>query len=51
MEVIRWDRFWEDYKTEFEQEASLPGGALGEQAADDLRQRIIEHVCMPSFSL
>ncbi|KAG0570069.1 hypothetical protein M758_6G131100 [Ceratodon purpureus] len=43
MEVIRWDRFWEDYKTEFEQEAHLAGGALGEQAAEDLRQRIIEH--------
>jgi 26S proteasome regulatory subunit N5 len=43
MEVIRWDHFWEDYKTEFEQEANLPGGSLGEQAAEDLRQRVIEH--------
>lgn len=47
MEVIRWDHFWEDYKTEFEQEANLPGGSLGEQAAEDLRQRVIEHVCIP----
>lgn len=52
MEVIRWDRFWEDYKTEFDQEVNLPGGALGERAAEDLRQRVIEHVniCIPSFS-
>jgi len=44
MEVIRWDRFWEDYKSEFEQEVNLPGGSLGDQAAEDLRQRVIEHV-------
>lgn len=51
MEVIRWDRFWEDYKTEFEQEVNLPGGALGEQAAEDLRQRVIEHVRILFWSL
>lgn len=44
MEVIRWDPFWEDYKIEFEEEANLPGGALGDRAAEDLRLRVIEHV-------
>lgn len=44
MEVIRWVSFWGDYKSEFEQEAHLTGGSLGEQAAEDLRQRVIEHV-------
>ena len=46
MEIIRWDRFWEDYRPDFEQEANLLGGSLGEHAPEDLRQRVIEHVCI-----
>lgn len=51
MEVIRWVSFWEEYKNEFEQENTMPGGGLGERAAEDLRQRVIEHVRLSlSFS-
>ncbi|ONK67909.1 uncharacterized protein A4U43_C05F5060 [Asparagus officinalis] len=43
MEVIQWTRLWEMFKDEFENEANMLGGALGAKAAEDLRQRIIEH--------
>ncbi|KAL6006053.1 26S proteasome non-ATPase regulatory subunit 12 A [Asimina triloba] len=43
MEVIQWTTLWEIYREEFENEKSMLGGALGDKAADDLRQRIIEH--------
>jgi len=44
MEVIQWTRLWELYKDEFENEANMLGGSLVAKAAEDLRQRIIEHV-------
>jgi 26S proteasome regulatory subunit N5 len=44
MEVIRWAPFWEEYQCVFDEEKGLPGGALGDKAASDLRQRVIEHV-------
>lgn len=43
MEVIQWVPFWEIYQTEFGQERTMPGGFLGDKAAEDLRQRVIEH--------
>ncbi|KAL2623223.1 hypothetical protein R1flu_003428 [Riccia fluitans] len=43
MEVIRWVQFWQDFEAEFQEEAKLPGGPLGEKASEDLRQRVIEH--------
>ncbi|GKU95167.1 hypothetical protein SLEP1_g8563 [Rubroshorea leprosula] len=43
MEVIQWTSLWNTYKDEFDGEKSLLGGPLGEKAAEDLRQRIIEH--------
>eukprot|EP01018_Ginkgo_biloba_P033432 Gb_00179 [translate_table: standard] len=43
MEVILWVPFWETYQSEFEQERNMPGGFLGDKAAEDLRQRVIEH--------
>ncbi|GAB4839631.1 26S proteasome non-ATPase regulatory subunit 12 A [Ancistrocladus abbreviatus] len=43
MEVIRWTALWEAYKDEFENEKNLLGGSLGDKAAEDLRQRVIEH--------
>ncbi|GAB2293126.1 26S proteasome non-ATPase regulatory subunit 12 A [Dionaea muscipula] len=43
MEVIQWTALWETYKDEFENEKNLLGGGLGDKAAEDLRQRIIEH--------
>lgn len=43
MEVIQWTRLWEMYKDEFENETNMLGGSLGAKAAEDLRQRIIEH--------
>ncbi|XP_008245342.1 PREDICTED: 26S proteasome non-ATPase regulatory subunit 12 homolog A-like [Prunus mume] len=43
MEVIQWTSLWNTYKAEFESEKSLLGGSLGDKAAEDLRQRIIEH--------
>ncbi|KAB1210351.1 hypothetical protein CJ030_MR6G024142 [Morella rubra] len=43
MEVIQWTSLWNTYQEEFENEKSMLGGHLGDKAAEDLRQRIIEH--------
>ncbi|GAV88711.1 PCI domain-containing protein [Cephalotus follicularis] len=43
MEVIQWTSLWNSYKDEFENEKDLLGGSLVHKAAEDLRQRIIEH--------
>nr|DAD21579.1 TPA_asm: hypothetical protein HUJ06_023042 [Nelumbo nucifera] len=43
MEVIQWNTLWETYQDEFENEKNMLGGHLGEKAAEDLKQRIIEH--------
>eukprot|EP00252_Welwitschia_mirabilis_P017915 TRINITY_DN3994_c0_g1_i1.p1 TRINITY_DN3994_c0_g1~~TRINITY_DN3994_c0_g1_i1.p1 ORF type:complete len:476 (-),score=111.90 TRINITY_DN3994_c0_g1_i1:148-1575(-) len=43
MEVIQWVPFWETYESEFMQERNMIGGSLGEKAAENLRQRVIEH--------
>ncbi|KAI3862258.1 hypothetical protein MKW92_007046 [Papaver armeniacum] len=43
MEVIQWTSLWEAYKAEFENEKNMLGGSLGDKAAEDLKQRIIEH--------
>jgi 26S proteasome regulatory subunit N5 len=42
MEVIQWTTLWEFFKSEYENE----GGALGAKAPEDLKLRIIEHVCI-----
>jgi 26S proteasome regulatory subunit N5 len=44
MEVIQWTSLWNEFLDEFESEKNLLGGSLGDKAAEDLRQRIIEHV-------
>lgn len=44
MEVIQWISLWNMFKDEFENEKNMLGGSLGDKAAEDLRQRIIEHV-------
>ena len=44
MEVIQWVGLWNMFKDEFENEKNMLGGSLGGKAAEDLRQRIIEHV-------
>lgn len=46
MEVILWTSLWNTYKDEFENETNMLGGSLGAKAAEDLRQRIIEHVSL-----
>ncbi|KAF3944828.1 hypothetical protein ACB098_02G118500 [Castanea mollissima] len=43
MEVVQWTSLWSAYKDEFENEKSMLGGSLGDKAAEDLRQRVIEH--------
>ncbi|KAH7520764.1 hypothetical protein FEM48_Zijuj08G0180500 [Ziziphus jujuba var. spinosa] len=43
MEVIQWTALWNAYKDEFENEKNMLGGSLGDKAAEDLKQRIIEH--------
>lgn len=43
MEVIHWTNLWETYKDEFVKEEDMLGGSLGDKAAEDLKQRIIEH--------
>ena len=47
MEVIQWTSLWNSYKDEFENEKNMLGGSLVDKAAEDLRQRIIEHVNLP----
>lgn len=44
MEVIQWTALWNGYKEEFDNEKNLLGGPLVDKAAEDLKQRIIEHV-------
>lgn len=44
MEVIQWTALWSTFKDEFENEKNMPGGTLGDKAADDLKLRVIEHV-------
>lgn len=43
MEVVQWTTLWNTFKEEFENEKKMLGGSLGDKAADDLRERIIEH--------
>ncbi|KAI4374167.1 hypothetical protein MLD38_012192 [Melastoma candidum] len=43
MEVIQWTALWNTFKDDFDNEKNILGGSLGEKAAEDLRQRIIEH--------
>ncbi|KAK3030869.1 hypothetical protein RJ639_037326 [Escallonia herrerae] len=43
MEVIQWTALWSTFKDEFENEKNMLGGSLGDKAAEDLRQRVIEH--------
>ncbi|KAA8546959.1 hypothetical protein F0562_003388 [Nyssa sinensis] len=43
MEVIQWTALWSTFKDEFENEKNMLGGPLGDKAAEDLRQRVIEH--------
>ncbi|KAL9230553.1 hypothetical protein vseg_005891 [Gypsophila vaccaria] len=43
MEVILWTALWSEFEVEFDNEKTSLGGALGEKAAEDLRQRVIEH--------
>ena len=50
MEVIQWTSLWNAFMDEFENEKNLLGGALGDKAAEDLKQRIIEHVIYFQFS-
>ena len=49
MEVIQWTTLWNTYKAEFENEKTMLGGSLGDKAAEDLKQRIIEHVDFPRY--
>ncbi|KAL2339423.1 hypothetical protein Fmac_007363 [Flemingia macrophylla] len=42
MEVIQWTTLWDAYKDEFENESNFEK-KLGEKAAEDLRERVIEH--------
>nr|XP_007159793.1 hypothetical protein PHAVU_002G267700g [Phaseolus vulgaris]ESW31787.1 hypothetical protein PHAVU_002G267700g [Phaseolus vulgaris] len=42
MEVIQWTTLWDTYKNDFENEKAS-GESFGEKAAEDLKQRIIEH--------
>ncbi|KAF6166157.1 hypothetical protein GIB67_023867 [Kingdonia uniflora] len=43
MEVIQWTGLWETYRGEFESEKTMLGSSFGDKAADDLKQRVIEH--------
>ncbi|KAL6975950.1 26S proteasome non-ATPase regulatory subunit 12 A [Sarracenia purpurea var. burkii] len=41
MEVVQWTALWNTFNNEFENEKNMLGGALGDKAAEDLRQRNI----------
>ncbi|KAL6975955.1 26S proteasome non-ATPase regulatory subunit 12 A, partial [Sarracenia purpurea var. burkii] len=41
---VQWTALWNTFNNEFENEKNMLGGALGDKAAEDLRQRVIEHV-------
>ncbi|XP_021771108.1 26S proteasome non-ATPase regulatory subunit 12 homolog A-like [Chenopodium quinoa] len=43
MEVVLWTSLWNEFEGEFENEKNLLGGSLGDKAAEDLKQRVIEH--------
>lgn len=43
MEVIQWTALWSTFKDEFENEKNMLGGSLGDKAAEDLKERVIEH--------
>uniref|UniRef100_A0A5B7AMQ8 PCI domain-containing protein n=1 Tax=Davidia involucrata TaxID=16924 RepID=A0A5B7AMQ8_DAVIN len=43
MEVIQWTALWNAFKDEFENEKNMHGGPLVGKAAEDLRERVIEH--------
>lgn len=43
MEVIQWTALWNTFNKEFDNEKNMLGGPLGDKAAEDLRQRVIEH--------
>ncbi|XP_057496811.1 26S proteasome non-ATPase regulatory subunit 12 homolog A-like [Actinidia eriantha] len=43
VEVIQWTALWNTFQNEFENEKNMLGGPLGDKAAEDLRQRVIEH--------
>ncbi|GJV77551.1 26S proteasome non-ATPase regulatory subunit 12 homolog A-like protein [Tanacetum coccineum] len=43
MEVIQWTALWTTFKDEFENEKNMLGGSLGDKAAEDLKERVIEH--------
>ncbi|KAE9449832.1 hypothetical protein C3L33_18249, partial [Rhododendron williamsianum] len=43
MEVIQWTALWNTFNKEFDNEKNMLGGSLGDKAAEDLRQRVIEH--------
>ncbi|XP_023765154.1 26S proteasome non-ATPase regulatory subunit 12 homolog A [Lactuca sativa] len=43
MEVVQWTSLWNTFKEEFENEKNMLGGSLGDKAAEDLQERIIEH--------
>ncbi|XP_056693283.1 26S proteasome non-ATPase regulatory subunit 12 homolog A [Spinacia oleracea] len=43
IKVILWTDLWNEFEGEFDNEKNLLGGSLGEKAAEDLKQRVIEH--------
>ncbi|XP_071697525.1 26S proteasome non-ATPase regulatory subunit 12 homolog A-like [Rutidosis leptorrhynchoides] len=43
MEVVQWTALWNTFKDEFENEKNMLGGSLGDKAAEDLKERVIEH--------
>lgn len=49
MEVIQWTALWNLFKDEFENEKNMLGGSLGDKAAENFRERVIEHVNMLTY--
>ncbi|KAL8133089.1 26S proteasome non-ATPase regulatory subunit 12 homolog A-like [Apium graveolens] len=43
MEVIQWTALWNLFSNEFENEKNMLGGSLGDKAAENFRERVIEH--------
>ena len=49
MEAVQWTALWNTCKEEFQNEKNMLCGSLGDKDAEDLQERIIEHVIIFIF--
>lgn len=49
MEAVQWIPLWNTCKEEFQNEKNMLCGSLRDKAAEDLQERIIEHLIIFIF--